>query len=51
MISYLKEGGASVLQLPEKIEFIEAMPYTKAEKIDKRALVEDIRQKLKNHRH
>ena len=51
MISYLKERGASVLQLPERIEFIKAMPYTKAEKIDKRALVEDIRQKLKNPRH
>jgi 2,3-dihydroxybenzoate-AMP ligase len=51
MISFLRERGASVLQLPERIEFIEAMPYTKAEKIDKRALVEDIRQKLKNPQH
>jgi 2,3-dihydroxybenzoate-AMP ligase len=51
MISYLKNQGASVLQLPERVEFIDAMPYTKAEKIDKRALVEDIRQKLKNPQH
>jgi 2,3-dihydroxybenzoate-AMP ligase len=47
LISFLKARGASVLQLPERIEFIEAMPYTKAEKIDKRALIEDIRNKLK----
>jgi non-ribosomal peptide synthetase component E (peptide arylation enzyme) len=51
VISYLKDQGASVLQLPERVEFIDAMPYTKAEKIDKRALVEDIRQKLKNPQH
>jgi 2,3-dihydroxybenzoate-AMP ligase len=51
MISYLKDQGASVLQLPERVEFIEAMPYTKAEKIDKRALAEDIRQKLKSSQH
>jgi non-ribosomal peptide synthetase component E (peptide arylation enzyme) len=47
MISYLKDRGASVLQLPERVEFIDAMPYTKAEKIDKRALVEDIKRRIK----
>jgi 2,3-dihydroxybenzoate-AMP ligase len=47
MISYLKGQGASVLQLPERVEFIDAMPYTKAEKIDKRALVEEIKRKIK----
>ncbi len=46
MISFLKSRGASVLQLPERIEFIDAMPYTKAEKIDKLALAEDIKRKI-----
>ena len=48
IISFLKDQGASVLQLPERIEFIDAMPYTKAEKIDKRALIEDIKMKIKS---
>jgi 2,3-dihydroxybenzoate-AMP ligase len=47
MISFLKARGASVLQLPERVEFVDAMPYTKAEKIDKRALAEDIKKKMK----
>jgi 2,3-dihydroxybenzoate-AMP ligase len=46
MISFLKHRGASVFQLPERIEFIDAMPYTQAEKIDKRALIEDIKRKI-----
>jgi len=36
-----------VQQLPERIEFIETMPFTKAEKVDKRFLREDIERKLK----
>jgi non-ribosomal peptide synthetase component E (peptide arylation enzyme) len=46
IIRYLKGQKASVLHLPERIEFIESMPLTKAEKVDKKALVEDIRIKL-----
>ena len=46
IISYLKGKKASVQQLPERIEFIDAMPVTKAEKIDKKALREDIEKKL-----
>ncbi|MEW6668501.1 MAG: AMP-binding protein [Thermodesulfobacteriota bacterium] len=46
IISYLKERKASVLQLPERIEFVEAIPLTKAQKVDKRALMEDIQKKL-----
>jgi 2,3-dihydroxybenzoate-AMP ligase/mycobactin salicyl-AMP ligase len=34
-----------VLQLPERIEFIDAMPYTGAQKLDKKALREDIEKK------
>jgi len=46
IISFLREKKASVLQLPEHIEFIDGMPFTKAENIDKRALREDIKKKI-----
>jgi 2,3-dihydroxybenzoate-AMP ligase len=46
IIAFLKGQKASVLQLPERIEFIETMPYTGAEKVDKRSLREDIEKKL-----
>jgi len=44
--SFLKEQKASVLQLPERIEFIDTMPYTGVEKLDKKSLREDIEKKL-----
>jgi 2,3-dihydroxybenzoate-AMP ligase len=46
IISFLREQKASVLQLPERIEFINTMPYTGAEKLDKKFLREDIEKKL-----
>jgi 2,3-dihydroxybenzoate-AMP ligase len=46
LVAYLRGIGASVLQLPERLEFIDCMPLTKAEKTDKKALKEDIRRKL-----
>jgi non-ribosomal peptide synthetase component E (peptide arylation enzyme) len=46
VISFLKSKGASVLQLPERIELIDIMPLLNIGKIDKKALREDIRQKL-----
>jgi 2,3-dihydroxybenzoate-AMP ligase/mycobactin salicyl-AMP ligase len=46
VISFLKDQKASVLQLPERMEFIDAMPYTGAQKLDKKALREDIERKL-----
>ncbi len=46
IIAFLKDRKASVLQLPERMEFIDAMPFTKAEKIDKLALKKDIEGKL-----
>jgi len=46
IITYLKERKASVLQFPERIEFIDSMPFTKAEKVDKRGLLEDIKKKI-----
>jgi non-ribosomal peptide synthetase component E (peptide arylation enzyme) len=45
IISFLKEQKASVIQLPERIEFIDAMPYTGVQKLDKKALREDIEKK------
>jgi non-ribosomal peptide synthetase component E (peptide arylation enzyme) len=46
LIVYLKGIGASVLQLPERLEIIEAIPLTKVGKANKKALIEDIRIKL-----
>jgi 2,3-dihydroxybenzoate-AMP ligase len=46
VISFLRGQKASVLQLPERIEFIDAIPYTGAQKTDKRLLQEDIAKKL-----
>ncbi|MDZ7761396.1 MAG: AMP-binding protein [Desulfovermiculus sp.] len=46
IISFLKSKKASVLQLPERIEFIKAMPYTQAQKLNKKALIQDIERKL-----
>ena len=49
LIAYLKSIGASVLQLPERLEIIDAIPLTKVGKADKKALKEDIRIKLGLH--
>ena len=46
IIARLKSLKASVLQLPERVEFIDALPLTKANKLNKRALEEDIRKKI-----
>ena len=46
VISFLRSRGSSVLLLPERIEFVDEMPLTKTGKVNKRFLVEDIRQKL-----
>jgi non-ribosomal peptide synthetase component E (peptide arylation enzyme) len=46
VIAFLRAEKASVLALPERIEFVNALPYTPAQKVDKKALREDIRKKL-----
>ena len=46
VIAFLRAEKTSVLALPERIEFVEAMPYTPAQKVDKNALREDIRRRL-----
>ncbi len=47
IISYLKGKKTSVLYLPERIEIIEEMPLTPVEKVDKKRLREEIKEKLK----
>ena len=46
VIAFLRERKASVLQLPERIEFVEEMPLTRTQKVDKKFLREDIARKL-----
>jgi non-ribosomal peptide synthetase component E (peptide arylation enzyme) len=46
LIAYLRSIGVSVLQLPERLEIIDAIPRTKVGKTDKKVLKEDIRKKL-----
>lgn len=50
MIAHLKEMGASVLQLPERVEFVESIPLTKIGKADKKMLREDIVRRLERDR-
>ncbi|OPY64585.1 MAG: 2,3-dihydroxybenzoate-AMP ligase [Syntrophorhabdaceae bacterium PtaU1.Bin034] len=45
-VAFLKAGGASLQQLPERIEFVAELPVTKIGKVDKKALREDIRKRL-----
>ena len=47
IITFLKGAGASVMQLPERIEFVSAIPLTKIGKADKKMLKEDIMKKQK----
>ncbi|WP_299983662.1 hypothetical protein [Desulfobacula sp.] len=49
IISFLKSKQASVLQLPERIEFIDVMPYTATQKLDKKSLRKDIRKKIQDN--
>jgi 2,3-dihydroxybenzoate-AMP ligase len=46
IIAFMKEKGASMQQLPERIEFVQELPMTKVGKLDKKALREDIAKKL-----
>jgi 2,3-dihydroxybenzoate-AMP ligase len=46
IVSYLKGKGASVLQLPERIELIGELPMTKVGKVDKKGLREIIKKKM-----
>ncbi len=46
IVAFLKKGGASVQQLPERVEFLKELPVTKIGKVDKKALREDIKEKV-----
>lgn len=46
IVAFLKEKGASLQQLPERIEFVNELPVTKVGKVDKKALREDIARRL-----
>ncbi len=46
IITYLRQKGASVLQLPERIEFVDSIPLTKVGKVDKKALREHIKKRM-----
>jgi 2,3-dihydroxybenzoate-AMP ligase len=46
IVAFLKGRGASVLQLPERIELVDELPMTKVGKVDKKALREDIKKKI-----
>jgi 2,3-dihydroxybenzoate-AMP ligase len=44
--SFMESRGASKLLIPERFEFVTSLPLTEAGKHDKRALREDIKQKI-----
>ena len=46
VIAFLKSRHVSVLMLPERIEFVQEIPLTKAGKMDKQTLVKDIAEKV-----
>ncbi len=46
ILSFLNSKGASLLQRPERIEFIDSIPVTKVGKVDKNALREDLKKRM-----
>ena len=46
IVAFLKSQGASVLQLPERVELISEIPLTRIGKYDKKALREDLNKRL-----
>ena len=48
IVAFLRSKGASVLQLPERIEIISEIPLTNIGKPDKKALRENLKDRLKN---
>ena len=46
MVAFLKDQGAGVLLLPERLEVVDKLPMTAVGKIDKKALREDIAERL-----
>jgi 2,3-dihydroxybenzoate-AMP ligase len=50
IVTFLREKGASVLQLPERLERIDELPMTKVGKLDKKKLRDDINKKLEKEK-
>lgn len=50
IVSFLRREGASVLLLPERVEFVDVIPLTSANKPDKKVLREDIKQRMSRGR-
>lgn len=48
IIAFMTANGASKLLIPERFEFIDALPLTEAGKHDKKALREEIKRKLES---
>jgi non-ribosomal peptide synthetase component E (peptide arylation enzyme) len=46
LVAHLRSVGASVLQLPERLEVTDSIPLTNIGKADKKVLKEDIQRKL-----
>jgi non-ribosomal peptide synthetase component E (peptide arylation enzyme) len=44
--AFMEEKGASRLLVPERFEFLESLPMTEAGKHDKKALRQDIKEKI-----
>ena len=44
--SFMEGKGASKLLIPERFEFVDALPMTEAGKHDKKALRQDIKRKI-----
>jgi 2,3-dihydroxybenzoate-AMP ligase len=47
IVSFLKSRGASVLQLPERLELVRQIPLTRVGKADKKALQEAMRKRMR----
>jgi 2,3-dihydroxybenzoate-AMP ligase len=47
LVSHLKQKGASVLLLPERLEIVEELPLTNVGKVDKKRLREEIAEKVR----
>ncbi len=50
VVSFLKQQGIAPYKLPERIEVLDRLPTTEGQKIDKKALVLDITQKIESER-
>ena len=46
IISFLRGKGASLQQLPERVEFVDEFSMTKVGKVDKKTLREDIKKRI-----